>query len=146
MHAKWLESPELEKYGWIANVSNWEPEDGWFDSRRALFRERFEDRLKPFSTTLLDQIEATPGIANSRLATAPLTLPHGDFHLDNILFESEDQPVLLDWSRPVIGLAAQNLAELLFKMIPLKRFDAIFEIYLEAFNRVAAKPTNKQEL
>lgn len=146
MNAKWMESPELEKHNWIANVSNWQPEEGWFESRRALFLERFEDRLSSLARKILDQIEATPEIANSRSAKAPLTLSHGDFHRDNILFDRADQPVFLDWSRPVIGLAVQNLAELLFKMIPLRQFDTILEIYLEAFNRVANKPTSKTEL
>jgi len=98
------------------------------------------------ASEVLDQFEAAPEIANSRLTSAPLTLSHGDFSLDNILFESTGQPVFLDWSRPVIGRPTQNHAELLFKMIPLKQFDTILSIYFETFNRIAAKPTNRQAL
>jgi hypothetical protein len=146
MHAMWLGSPKFEKYNWMVDVSHWRPEEGWFDSRRTLFRERFPDQLSGLASEILDQIEAAPWISNYRIQAAPRTLSHGDFHLDNILFESSGQPVFLDWSRPAIGQAAQNLAELLFKMIPLKQFDTTFNTYLAEFNRVIGYKTTTRAL
>jgi hypothetical protein len=146
MHAKWMGSPKFEKYNWMVDVSHWRPEEGWFESRRALFRERFPDRLSSLASETLDHIEAAPWIANSRLQAAPRTLSHGDFHLDNILFESSGQPVFLDWTRPAIGRVAQNLAELLFKMIPLKLFDTTLNAYRGEFNRVSTRPTTMRAL
>lgn len=146
MHAMWRGSPEFEKINWMVDVSHWRPEEGWFDSRRTLFRERFPDRLSDLANEILDQIEATPWIANRRLQAAPRTLSHGDFHLDNILFESSGQPVFMDWSRPVIGRAAQNLAELLFRMIPLEQYDTTLITYLSAFNRAIGFHTTMRSL
>jgi len=135
LHATWLEHPKLAELSWISDVSIWEPENDWFHSRRDLFLERFPDHLDGLARSLLDKIEFAPNVAKRRLKKAPTTLLHGDFHLDNILFEKQVEPVFLDWSRPVIGTSAINLAQLLFTMIPLEDFDTVLDLYLDEFTK-----------
>lgn len=95
LHATWLEHPKLE-LSWISDVSTWTRESNWFHSRRILFLERFPNHLDGVARVLLDKIELAPAVANERLKDAPLTLLHGDFRLDNIIFEQQAEPVFLD--------------------------------------------------
>ncbi|MCG8348677.1 MAG: ecdysteroid 22-kinase family protein [Chloroflexales bacterium] len=144
LHATWLDHPTLAELPWLPDVSMWERDAAWFDSRRTLFLQRFGDHLHGVSRMLLDRLEHAPRVANARLSSAPTTLLHGDFHLDNIIFEQQTEPVLLDWSRPLKGPAALNVAHILFVMGALQHFDAILASYLDEFNRVAAQPLHKE--
>ena len=146
LHATWFNNPKLDEHQWLEGISTWHPEASWFDSRRTLFLDRFENRLNELANTLLEQIEKTPDIVNGRLANAPRTLLHGDYHLDNVLFEQQNNPVLLDWSRPLIGPPVFNLATLLFNMSPLHQFDSILTAYLDRFNQVAQTSLNQSDL
>ena len=146
LHATWAKNRKLDAHQWLQDVTIWQPEASWFDSRRSLFLDRFENRLQGLAVPLLAQIEKTPDIVNGRLANAPQTLLHGDFHLDNVLFEKGNRPVLLDWSRPLIGPPVINLATLLFRMIPLPLFEATLAIYLDTFNQIAETPLRQTDL
>ena len=143
LHVTWLTNPILAEHSWINSVSTWLPDNDWLQSRRALFLERFPDRLNGPARRFLDRIEEAPELVNDRLEFAPTTLLHGDFHLDNLLFEKQTTPILLDWSRPLSGPAVINLADLLFCMIPLENFDHIFEAYLAAYSGTRKNITDK---
>lgn len=143
LHATWLEHPKLAELTWVPDVSIWTRTNDWFQSRRALFLERFPNNLGGFARLLLDKIEFAPQIANERLKDAPKTLLHGDFHLDNIVFESQTEPVLLDWSRPVKGSPTLNLVPLLFFMTPLDKFDTVFDYYCDEFEEIAESSLNR---
>jgi streptomycin 6-kinase len=137
LHGTWLEHPKLAELSWVSDASAWTREEGWYQSRRTLFLERFPDRLDGLARILLEKIELGPRVANERLAKAPITLLHGDFHLDNFLFDKQTEPVMLDWSRLLKGPQVYNLANLLFGMSPLQNFDTLFGFYLEEFNKCA---------
>ncbi len=137
LHATWLEHARLDELSWLSDVSLWKRESEWFASRRALFIERFGDRLQGLPRALLAELERAPAVANERLGDAPVTLLHGDLHLDNILFEKGTAPVLLDWSRIWQGPAALNVVELLFEMVEPELIDALIACYLEAFEKLA---------
>lgn len=137
LHTTWLGHPKLAELSWMSEVSTWKTESDWFHSRRTLFLERFPDHLNGLARLLLDKIEFAPRVANERLRDAATTLLHGDFHLDNLLFEKQTEPVFLDWSRPVKGAPALNLVTLLFFMTPLKNFDTVFDCYLGKFNEIS---------
>ena len=139
-HATWLQHPKLAELSWIPDLSTWNRDIDWFQPRRARFLERFPDHLNGLARLLLDKIELAPVVSNARLSEAPKTLLHGDFHLDNLLFENETEPVFLDWSRPIIGTPARNLVRLLLFMAPLLDFDDLFDCYLDGFNQVSNKP------
>lgn len=146
LHATWLDHPKLAELPWISDVSTWKRESDWFVSRRALFLERFPEQLDGLARLLLDKIEFAPVIANERLIDAPLTLLHGDFHLDNIIFEKQTEPVLIDWSHPVKGAPAYNLVILLLFMTPLKYFGEITDCYLGEFRKHARSTLNRTKL
>lgn len=137
LHAAWLAHASLERLDWLTDVSSWMLEPAWYYSRREEYLERFGDRLDGLARRLLDNLLLAPEAANRRLAAAPRTLLHGDFHLDNFIFEDATKPVLLDWSRPQVGPAAINLASLLFSMAPLGIFDPVLDTYLQAFNQLS---------
>jgi phosphotransferase family enzyme len=51
--------------------------------------------------------------AVAALDAGPEAWIHGDVHLDNVLFRPDGRAVLLDWSAPVVGPPAVDLARLL---------------------------------
>lgn len=146
LHTTWLGHPMLAELSWISDVSTWNPEDDWFHARRSLFLERFPGHLGGLARSLLDQIESAPAATNERLKEAPVSLLHGDFHLDNLLFGKLTEPVFLDWSRPLRGAPAYNLATLLFSMTPLKNFDQVFDCYLGEFNKLSRSSLTRASL
>jgi len=146
LHARWLEHPKLTELSWLSNVSVWEQDQEWLDSRRSLFLMRFPNRLNGVARLLFDKLELAPKITNVRLSNAPIILIHGDFHLDNLLFEKETQAIFLDWSRPVKGPLVLNLAALLFTMTPLKNFDEVFDCYLANFAKLSKYQLNRKSL
>lgn len=146
MQAMRVDQLGLDRYEWLTDVSNWSPDSGWIVSRRTMFRDRFEGRLGRVASDLLDRMDSAPAVANFRLADAPKTLSHGDFHLDNIMFETPSQPVFLDWSRPTLGPPAINLADLLFGMIQLELFDPTIDTYLDSYNQIAMLPLDEKNL
>ena len=46
------------------------------------------------------------------LSSGPMTLIHRDFHLDNILFDADGMPFVLDWQGAVVGPPAIDLARI----------------------------------
>jgi fructosamine-3-kinase len=136
VHAAWQQQPELAAAGWLPAIGRLEREAGWFASRRALFLERFADRLDPFARRLMERIESLAARANERLSPAPETLLHADLHLDNVLFQHDSgQPVLLDWARAARGPAALDLADLLFFIGRPADFNQLFTAYIQALRR-----------
>ena len=76
-------------------------------------RERYEGRVSP---GVLDAIEeAAPEWASvlQRCAEGPQTFVHNDFRLDNIFFEPDGEPVVLDWQLAGRCRGTQDLAYLL---------------------------------
>jgi aminoglycoside/choline kinase family phosphotransferase len=146
LHGKWLNHPELDAVEWLPSTCPWQPAPTWLASRRLLFLERFGDQLDDFSRSLLDQLEHAPQIVNDRLAAAPITLLHGDFHLDNILFENNGTPVILDWSRCARGPLVFDLANLLFDMCEPDHIEATMATYIKALRNHSAPELDAAQL
>jgi hypothetical protein len=132
MHGKWMRSQVLEEVGWLRVPIPWKPEAGWVVSRRALFLERFADRLTQAAQDLLNRIEYAPAVINERLIHAPKTLLHDELHLDNIVFEGEGKPVLLDWAKCARGPAVIDVYKLLFGISQPQDIEQVLNIYLKA--------------
>ena len=146
LHTTWLEHTELAEFPWLPESSHWTLSSEWFQSRRNLFLERFGKTFDGVAEALLAKLELAPKLVNEHLTSAPRTLLHGDFHLDNIMFERQTEPVLLDWSRPIKGPLVLNLAKLLFAMTPLQNFDEVLTHYLETFNSKTRKPLSSTDI
>jgi fructosamine-3-kinase len=132
MHARWMRSHDLEGADWLRVLYPWEPEVGWFASRRTVFLERFSDRLTHTARSLLNQIEYAPAVSNERLITAPNTLLHADLHLDNIVFERDGNPVILDWANCARGPAASDVYRLLFGISQPQDIEPVLSTYLNS--------------
>ncbi|MEM7739004.1 MAG: phosphotransferase [Deinococcota bacterium] len=137
LHTMWLDHSQLTEMTWIPDMSVWQQNSDWFEDRRRLFLERFPKALTGVARTWLDRLEHAPQLANARLTAAPKTLLHGDFHLDNLMFVNQ-QPIFLDWSKPVRGPLALNLAVLLFQMTSLDYFDEVLACYLDSFAKISS--------
>lgn len=143
LHATWLAHRALEEATWLPAVAVWERGPDWFEPRRALFLERFGDRLDAPARTLLDRIVEAQVVANERLAGAAITLVHADLHLDNLVFVNGTEPVFLDWARCAKGPLALDLYDLLFPMIQSTDREQVLAVYLEEF---AARAGQSPEL
>lgn len=133
MHVRWMNDPALFNNDWLQSVAVWDPGEDWFASRRALFLRRFGDRLSEPGRMLLDRVARFQEVANARLANARQTLLHAELHLDNIVFESDAQPVLLDWAKCARGPLAVDLYELLFAIGRLEDVERTLQAYLDTY-------------
>ncbi len=99
LHAPCWEAADLAALPWLNRAS---PESdallaALVTSLLPGFLERYGDRLEPEHVALVEWFVAhLPGWVASRIG--PRTASHGDFRLDNLLFEpGERRPVVVDW-------------------------------------------------
>jgi Ser/Thr protein kinase RdoA (MazF antagonist) len=85
----------------------------------AEWRGRVPDEAFTFARDLPQRTEDAYG----ELKAAPLTLVHGDLHLDNVLFCIDGTPILLDWPSVSRGPAAADFAHFLAESVspPVRR-------------------------
>lgn len=74
------------------------------------FRARYRSRVGEETLARLDEIQERATELNRDLASAPWTLLHGDFRLDNVLFRPDGEIVVLDhqglaYGRPAVDVA-----------------------------------------
>lgn len=144
MHARW--EGALETMNWLGAPLPWWPNTEWLRSRQARLVERFGDHLPKIVLEQLALVESLPPRVNEILLPVPHTLIHGDFHLDNLLFEKDNRPILLDWSRPQKGAGVLNVAELLFDMLPERLILPTVEAYLGRYNDLSARQISYDQL
>lgn len=75
----------------------------------AKWRGRVPDEAFAFATDLPKRTEDAYG----ELQAAPMTLVHGDLHLENVLFCADGTPVILDWPSVSRGPAAADFGHFL---------------------------------
>ena len=139
LHTKWHNHELVTSASWLHDARTWKPKADWIQGRRETFKQRFPGRLNQPAMELLDNLEQAIKMGETRLKNQPITLLHGDFHLDNVLFNNGTTPILLDWDRPTAGAPAINLASLLFEMISLDHFDIVLDLYSDRFNGLIDK-------
>jgi hypothetical protein len=99
LHAPCWEAPELAALDWLNRAS---PDADQFLSAMVSsllpgFLERYADDLAPEHAELCRLFVEHIGTW-ARLRTGPQTASHGDFRLDNLLFQpGERRPVVVDW-------------------------------------------------
>jgi hypothetical protein len=112
LHAPCWESPELAGLEWL-NRNSGEAE-GFLammvSSLAPGFLERYADSMAPeYQEVCRVFAEHVPAYVGLR--TGPRTAIHGDFRLDNLLFQPGDpRPVVVDWQTAVWGAAAADVA------------------------------------
>ncbi len=99
LHAPCWEVPELAALGWL-NRNSTEADEFLAAMAGSLlpgFLERYGDQLEPEHTALCRLfVQRLPTWLQSRVG--PRTASHGDFRLDNLLFQPDQRrPVVVDW-------------------------------------------------
>jgi hypothetical protein len=112
LHAPCWEAPELAALEWLNRST---PESDGFlcvlvASLLPGFLERYEDTLAPDHQEVCRLfVEHLP--AYLRLRTGPRTASHGDFRLDNLLFQpGNPRPVVVDWQTVTWAGASYDVA------------------------------------
>ena len=112
LHAPCWEAPELEGLEWLNRAT---PESDGFllalvPSLLPGFLERYADTLAPEHQEVCRLfVEHLP--AYLRLRGGPRTASHGDFRLDNLLFQPDNpRPVVVDWQTAAWGGASVDVA------------------------------------
>jgi hypothetical protein len=112
LHAPCWESPDLARLDWLNRNTS---ESGQFLSEMVLtllpgFLERYAGQLTPEHQEVC-RVFAEHVPAYVGLRTGPRTATHGDFRLDNFLFQPDDpRPVVVDWQTTVWAGAAFDVA------------------------------------
>jgi hypothetical protein len=112
LHAPCWEAPELAALDWL-NRGSPEGDELLVMMVQTLlpgFLERYADTMAPAHQEVCRFLAAhMPAYVSLR--AGPRTASHGDFRLDNLLFQSGDpRPVVLDWQTLVWGSAAADVA------------------------------------
>jgi hypothetical protein len=112
IHAGSWKQDDLLEADWIAA----DPElpariAAMYPQAQAVFRDRYADALEPEYMALCEELAATPGFFD-RPDAAPQCLVHGDFRLDNMLFDIKGgaEPIaILDWQTVTTGKAMTDI-------------------------------------
>ncbi len=138
-------SPKVFQAGYVRN--------------RDQFVETFGDLLDPTVIDHIDKVhEEVPALTN-QVASAPWTILHGDYRLDNILFRSDGSLVVLDYQLVMYGRAGWDVAYFITTALsPEHRAeeDALLHTYHDAllshgitdysFDELVADTTTTKEL
>jgi Phosphotransferase enzyme family len=112
LHAPCWESPELAALDWLNRGSPDASELLTTMVQMLLpgFLERYSDTLAPEHQEVCRFLAAHMP-AYVALRSGPRTASHGDFRLDNLLFQPDDlRPVVVDWQTLIWGSAAADVA------------------------------------
>lgn len=116
LHAPLWGSSDLDRIGWLAAPSA-ESASGVADFYAALlpgFLDRFDDRISPELRALAPRFGDSLATWASRRARGPLTLVHGDFRLDNLLFgpgpSGAPRVTVVDWQTVALGIGTDDLS------------------------------------
>lgn len=115
LHAAWWENPALEEMDWLPqwDISDFLHFQEQVHTRRHLFLEKMGidsfDELVDLTERLGNNLVAVM----QYLRSAPRTLIHFDFHLENLLFSQTNDlapPAVIDWQLLTLGRAAFDVA------------------------------------
>jgi hypothetical protein len=116
LHAPLWDDPALGQVAWLGapTAEGFQMLAGFYQSLWPGFCERYADRLSDEVRDLGGRFGASLASWASRRVEGPLTLVHGDFRLDNILFGpgpgGERQVTVVDWQTPALGIGVDDLS------------------------------------
>lgn len=112
LHAPTWNAPWLADTAWIqAAPGTQEQMVTLYPQAQAIFRERYADTLEPELMAICEQLNALVGAWFTRQPT-DCTVTHGDFRLDNMLFEvrgGADPIAVVDWQTTGVGCPLTDL-------------------------------------
>lgn len=115
LHGAWWNSPALDSLGWMPRLDDPIHLSAGEQYRQSWpsFVELFADSLPPGAVALGERIQAVfEDLLTIGVTEAPLTVCHGDFRLDNLLFDDSGQDGLavLDWQISYKGPGISDVA------------------------------------
>jgi thiamine kinase-like enzyme len=117
-HAQWWNHPRLDAFSWLPL---WGGDSQTAQNRYVQciesFLQRFGQRVPKRVWEMIEALATNYGAVRTRLQQAPVTMIHGDLHLDNILFSvSQHNPpmTIIDWQSVARGRGVIDLASFLF--------------------------------
>lgn len=118
LHARWWDSPELDRIDWIPAVNSPQIKMSSLAMAAAMepFLTNFSSHIKPHHAELAQKLLFRVNPMQDGFADRPVTLCHGDLRLDNVFWGSPDgsSPVtLIDWQ---IALKARGPYDIAYFM------------------------------
>jgi thiamine kinase-like enzyme len=120
-HAQWWNHSQLDAFSWLPL---WGGDSHVAQSRYVQFigpfLQRFGSRVPKRVREVIDALATGYGDVRERLKRSPVTLIHGDLHLDNLLFappQHEPGVTVLDWQSVARGRGVIDLAIFLFESL-----------------------------
>jgi len=156
LHATWWSSPFLENLAWMPrlddpiNLSAGEQYRQAWPSFVRLFGDDLPEGSIPLAERIQEQFEE---LLKAGVVEAPLTICHGDFRLDNLLFDDrvvEDKVAVLDWQVSYRGPAVTDVAYFLCQSLdPSTRQNVEAQLlgnwYKTIVTKVTGEPTAQLE-
>ncbi len=149
LHAPRWNDPTLDEIDWVTTGLSGQFQL-YIEMGTPAFIERYKDRLSSADAETLSAFAAGVG---RWMETRPAekTLVHGDYRLDNLMFEHTDsgcQVAAVDWQTLSVACGGQDLAYLLGNSSPPEQRraheDHMLEVYREAMAALGVKRTAEQ--
>lgn len=123
LHGTWWCSPRLDKLPWLQRGSDIvrAPLQQVYPLTFALTLERYGGQMTEAIRAVIPTLGEKLGVWLDEVdATAPMTLAHGDYRLDNLFFPAAETNALavIDWQSPNIGWGAYDLAYFMAGSMP----------------------------
>lgn len=136
IHAPSWEKSELLSADWLQPALDvGEKVAAMYPQAQAVFRERYGSRLEPEYMALCEELAGLSSQYHQR-DSEPQCLVHGDFRLDNMLFDIHGgaEPVaILDWQTVTVGKAMTDIGYFLgcgIGDLGLEHEDELLDLYL----------------
>jgi hypothetical protein len=113
LQAPLWDSPVLREQTWLADMARTQMLFDYIPPALEPFRARFGPRLAPEHLELAERLFPRAPAYPQLAWTGPLTLMHGDYRLDNLLFREDDgrlRACVLDWQSVRLGPPLVDLA------------------------------------
>lgn len=114
LHAPWWGNPALEAMPFLRLAESTAPQiQAALPMVVAAFNDRYAGQLEPELMDLVDRLPAAVVAMNADRGAFPLTVQHGDFRLDNILFDIQGggrRMGTLDWQTVTLGPGVTDAA------------------------------------
>lgn len=94
-----------------------------YPAQAAMAIDRYRERLRPEFLSLISSLGESFQSILDELASAPETLAHGDFHLDNVMFmpsAAEPEAYIIDWQSVMRGPAVLDVAGFLAESLEIE--------------------------
>ena len=135
-HAAFWQSPVLDRPWLLHQDDTVLVTHGLYQRAFPVFEQRFREQITPEIRAVLDAVTARGTALLERVGQGPLTLVHGDYRMDNIVFfDGAEPPIgLIDFQAITVGHPLTDLAYYLRPNIDPDRADEIEDTLLHRYH------------